>query len=196
MYEIVLKAHVNNKQETAKKLSTFATYKKHVEKHDVYWLLQNTHSKIEKNILVRIREEISNTNNKEKKEYLITYKHKSLQFDKENKAYEVNNEYEFRIDDKTPFEVILKDSGYHVKVKKNKSTDIWQVENASLELSTIDLLGDFLEIEILSKTNDEKTVKLYRNQLFKLLQKSGLSRDAIENRYYSEMIENLEKENK
>lgn len=196
MYEIELKAHVLSKEKTATKLNSFAQYKAHIEKHDVYWLLGMSENQTHTGITVRIREEQYTTNNKKvKKRILVTHKRKQLKYDNNQKAYEVNEEYEFTLKDKTPFEVILQDSGYHIQLVKSKITDTWKYDKATLELSTVENIGDFLEIEFLSETNDENTVSLYQAKLFELLQKSGLSENDIENRYYSEIIEEEKRNN-
>ncbi|WP_059369720.1 hypothetical protein [Treponema endosymbiont of Eucomonympha sp.] len=49
-------------------------------------------------------------------------------------------------------------------------------------------LGDFLEIEILSRTGDEATVAGARRELESLLARSGVPLSAVESRYYSEML--------
>ncbi|OJF76489.1 MAG: hypothetical protein BKP49_06545 [Treponema sp. CETP13] len=194
MYEIELKARVENKTKTTEKLNSFAKYITHIEKNDVYWLQDNSGTTTHTGISVRIREEIKTLNDATtKKNLLVTHKRKKLEYNKEGSAVEVNQEYEFELTDRKPFEVILEDSGYHIQLRKSKSTDTWEYDGALFELSTIPYLGDYLEIEILTDKHDEKTVTMYKKKLFNLLEKSGLTSSDIENRYYSEMIENLQR---
>ena len=49
-------------------------------------------------------------------------------------------------------------------------------------------LGFFIEIEILSETNDTKTVQNCHAELLSILEKCSLPQTAIETRYYSEML--------
>ncbi|HZK19278.1 MAG TPA: class IV adenylate cyclase [Treponemataceae bacterium] len=192
MYEIELKARVKNKEETTHIINSFATQKNHITRHDVYWIL-NINS--QPPVIVRIREEITENENITK-QIFVTYKRKKLQFDTTNKAIEVNEEFECIIHNRKSFETILEDSGYSKYLSKNKTVDSWKYGKANIELCTIDTLGDFLEIEILSKKNDEKTVLMHRKELLHILTKSGLHHNDIENRYYSEMLKNIKKEQK
>ena len=57
MYEIELKAHTYNKEETIKILNTFAKYIGFFQKHDSYYKLQKQNSN--DFISVRIRKELS-----------------------------------------------------------------------------------------------------------------------------------------
>ena len=65
---------------------------------------------------------------------------------------------------------------------------LWHYDGAHLELCTVERLGDFMEIEILTESNDEKTVSQTKEKLLKMLSKCGISEDKIENRYYSQML--------
>ena len=62
----------------------------------------------------------------------------------------------------------------------------WHYDGANLELCHVARLGDFLEIEILSENTSEKPVSQSREKLSKMLSKSGIPEDNIENRYYSQ----------
>ena len=73
-------------------------------------------------------------------------------------------------------------------LKKQKTVLSWHYDGANLELCHVARLGDFLEIEILSENNSEKTVSQSREKLLKMLSKCGIPEDKIENRYYSQML--------
>jgi len=59
---------------------------------------------------------------------------------------------------------------------------------ANIEVCNVPPLGDFIEIEILSKTKDEKTVKNIQKELISILQRCKISESDIESKYYSEML--------
>ena len=61
----------------------------------------------------------------------------------------------------------------------------------SFELCNVPPLGDFLEIEILIKDDSEEKVRSAQEKLFELLDMTGMGRDKIEQRYYSEMLREL-----
>ena len=75
MYEVELKAWLDNKTETENKLKNFATFDGFFEKQDTYYHLTS------KNISVRIREEkITRQINQIENQILFTYKKKESRF--------------------------------------------------------------------------------------------------------------------
>jgi len=179
MTEIELKAHVSDPAATEKKICAFATFTKETEKFDAYWKNANT-------VKVRIREEEGVT--------VVTYKKKELRGD-----IEVNDEKEFTIDDREAFETLITDLGFSrdsIKHKKTKSFDYVAHDGAgnangtpvTIELSRVDPLGWFVEIEILKDNPDSETIERSRKTLSETLKLCGIGEDAIEKRYYTEMI--------
>jgi adenylate cyclase class IV len=53
----------------------------------------------------------------------------------------------------------------------------------------VEKLGNFLELEILSKTDAQPVIEKSRSRLLELLEICGISSGKIENRYYSEMLQ-------
>ncbi len=49
-------------------------------------------------------------------------------------------------------------------------------------------LGWFIEVEILSETDDEKTVEAAKDQIVSFLNELGIPSEAHEPRYYMEML--------
>ena len=180
MYEIELKAHVDNYKKTNQTIDTFAEFLGEISKKDTYWKLQ------EKSIQVRVREELINNHI----DLLVTYKQKELRNTEDNNAvhFEVNQEKEFHIDNRESFEAILIDSGFKISLKKEKYVKQWKFNNVLIELCTIPPLGDFLELEILSESNDDKTTKECIEMLKSILLKSNIPFEKIEHRYYSEIL--------
>jgi adenylate cyclase class 2 len=74
---------------------------------------------------------------------------------------------------------------------KHKDTKRWNFEDTLIEVSYVDKLGDFIEIEILSETADtERTIEAHK-KLLRTLEKAGVPEENIETRYYSELLENV-----
>lgn len=178
MFEIELKAHVNNRENTIILLNEFCTYLGHIKKSDTYYNLK------EKNVTCRIRTQ-SSTENKS----FITYKNKSKITSSDNSTYEVNKEYESEISNPEAVEKLLLDSGFEISLTKSKDTLQWKKDTpygeALIELCTVPPIGDFLELEILSQIDNNK---LIHDELKNLILKFGLQLTDIEPRYYSELL--------
>ena len=208
MYEIELKAHVYNRDELIPKLNADARYLGTAEKTDIYWRLTafvrdgaidandkagtERPDKAEKNaenpLTVRIRTECTETAAKEKTcRHLVTYKQKRRDCE-ENVALEVNDEKEFVVSDRTEFERFLHKAGFEAVSEKHKKSMQWEKDGVLIELCTVEPLGDFLEMEILSETTDENRVNEARFALEKLLKKYGIPLEQIEPMYYSELL--------
>lgn len=194
MYEIELKAHVENRQQIIKNLERFADFAGAVEKDDTYY----SNSINGKTIKIRIRKETPFSTTEipnapaisAHKSVILTYKRKEIR-EENGHGFEVNDEKEIFLSEAEPFECFLEDTGFKSTLTKHKIVLTWHYDNAHLELCTVDKLGDFIEIEILSEHNDEKQIEEAREKLLKLLAKCGISQDKIENRYYSQMLEDL-----
>jgi len=205
MTEIELKAHVLDRATLVNSLNAFATHQGSVIKDDTYYATNGT-ANVRK---IRIRRETRKTDSKEAVTYLLTYKRKELRTDElTGTALEVNDEQECEISSPQPFISFLTDSGCTVDLIKHKEVDDWTKPlsptlltdaglaptplTATFELCTVPPLGDFLEIEVLSAVNDEKTVSIIRREIESLLEKVGIPKSCIERRYYSEMLKSLQ----
>lgn len=195
MFEIELKAHVHERQKVIDALNAFAAFSEKVERHDTYWHIPS--AKAEKGyISARIRRE--KVENKET--VFLTYKRKELIESTDGKKTEVNDEKECTLSNAKAIEALFTDAGFLTAATKDKIVYDWTCTTpsgkATLELCTVPPLGDFLEIEILSPSNDEKTTEKAQKELYNLLEKSGISVTAVENRYYTEMLkETADKKN-
>lgn len=191
MYEIELKAHVLDRKSVIQNLEKFAAFSGAVEKDDTYY--SNTING--KSIKVRIRKETPFSTQEvpnapqttSQKSVIFTYKRKEI-LEKNGTSIEVNDEKELFLSDADAIEAFLFDTGFKTTLKKQKTVLSWHYDGANLELCHVARLGDFLEIEILSENNSEKTVSQSRGKLLKMLSKCGISEDKIENRYYSQML--------
>ncbi len=197
MYEIELKAHVKNHGTVSERLDLFAKYIGKTEKHDTYWYLKspggekNAHG----NPNVRIRKETTNAGTA----ILLTYKHKEKIENNCGTTFELNDEKECSLSDAIPLETFLSDIGFYPAIQKHKTVYDWEVNTvygkALFELCTVPPLGDFLEIEILSDSNETDIVAGIRTELEKLLIKCGIPLSEIEPRYYTDMIAEAECKN-
>lgn len=183
MYEIELKAHIDSVFEIEERVKPFAQYLGACEKSDVYWSRRKPGTG-QKEISIRIREE--------KSEHHIscvaTYKRKELRQDHDGGAYEVNDEQEFSIDNRSAFEFFLKDDGLIPVLNKHKRVRQWKTADVLIELCDVDCLGAFIELEILSRSSAADDVSHATAQLYDVMSRCGVPLSAVEPRYYSEML--------
>ena len=189
MFEVELKAHVDNRKALIDKINTFAKYSGYVKRDDYYWGKGT--------VKIRIRKQ-TNLDNSENTSHdkadnciLLTYKRKELRPDSNGNSIEVNDEKETVIDDAVPLESFLQDAGFTITLNKVKEVMDWEYDGATLELCNVKGLGDFLEIEIMSPSDDKKCIAKLRNKLLTILDKTCIDRSRIEDRYYSEMLDEL-----
>ena len=196
MIEIELKARVYNLEKTIQKLNSFAKFSGHLERHDTYWSIISPKNPAKK-ITARIRQEIKDG----KQTVFLTYKRKKLVeniTDGKSFQTEVNEENESELSDEKAVEFLLKDSGFKISSTKEKYVSVWIYDTkygkAVLELCKIPPLGNFLEIEILCdpKKQDNNETAGIQSELLNILEKSGIPREQIENRFYSDMLKEIQ----
>jgi predicted adenylyl cyclase CyaB len=56
------------------------------------------------------------------------------------------------------------------------------------ELSEVEGLGWFIELEIIADNEDRETIEAGRGRLLSLLKSLGIGEEQIEERYYSDML--------
>ena len=175
MFEIEIKAWLDNPSETEQILYSFADYKGESFKSDVYWYNK------ERNVKIRIREEklISETNTKKNTIY-VTGKIKTV-----SEGIEINSENEFQISDKSAFELFLNQAGFFLQSAKTKTSKNFYAQNCHIELVSVDGIGQFIEIEILSSSNEPSVVEQNRSILMSILGKCHIPEKNIEPRFYS-----------
>lgn len=199
MVEIELKAHVQDVVSLAAQLEQNAQFQRCCYKSDTYW------KESQKQIQIRIREEQTlftephffqaeqwpferaAIQSADKEEILVTYKQKELR----EAAFEVNQEHEFHVDKREPLETFLQDAGFVVSIKKEKLVAAWQWDEVLLELCSIPELGNFLELEILCDSDSPPVVAGAHKTLRKVLAACGIQEDAIESRYYSQLLQEV-----
>ena len=127
-------------------------------------------------------------------ETVVTYKRKELQGD-----IEVNDEREFSIGDRAAFETLITDLGFKPFIKKEKKTKTFSYSavggtSVGIELSLVEGLGWFVELEILADNPDEAETARARDILRETLTKCDVDPSAIESRYYTDMLASLTQE--
>lgn len=213
MYEIEMKAWLLDRARAEAALNRIGTFEGIVDKDDVYWKPQSAadtgkNADIKK---VRVRREVITAANGgvETAQTVVTTKNKQVRDD-----FEVNKESEFTVSDADAFESFLLQLGFRVAHKKHKRTHGWKcplsfnqaespqtadgtaknkdhptlVQSAHAEIAEVSAVGTFLEIEILSPTNDENAVRECRQKLNELFSLCGVAKTEIETRYYSDLL--------
>lgn len=181
--EIELKAWVDDPEGTSLRISGFAEERGLFLKEDAYWrpLIGGRPGDGPAPNLgsgVRIRREGAAAT--------VNFKRKEVR-----SGMEVNDEREFRVSDADAMGELLSRLGLGVWIRKRKSGRAWDWEGMTIELSEIEGLGTFVELEILSERDDAATVAAARSRLLEGLRRCGVGEDRIEGRYYTEMLEGL-----
>lgn len=184
MKEIELKARVADICTVEKLIGTFATFERSVVRDDTYYV--NSSLKGRK---IRFRLETCGKN----QSWLVTYKKKENIISSDGTPTEVNEELETAVENPEPFLKFLEDEGYVVYLKKHKEVRDWTFEDATLELCNVPPLGWFLEIEILGQDDSPDTISKAQKKLRELLIRSGLTEKNIEERYYSQLLKEYNK---
>jgi adenylate cyclase class 2 len=218
LFEIELKAWVDDSKIVKERISALAEFTADFEKDDLYWFPVSRPKPLSAAPLssVRIRKETLKPQDKEPEHLvLVTYKIKELR-----DGIEINDEKEFAVTApsdteaarkaaQSAFEGLLHRLGLEPGVSKKKQGTAWKYaagigagtgdgnsrdcgsEPISVELSRVDRLGIFVELEILTGSNDPETVNTAHARLMALLKLIGICEDKIETRYYNEMLANL-----
>ncbi len=112
---------------------------------------------------------------------ILTVKHR-----RRGQGIEVNEEFEFPIPNASPWDRMLRKSGFPLKARKVKRCKAYQFGKFRIELNTVKGLGHFLEIECLAKS--EKQVPEKRKKLVALFRKLGFSPKDFERKLYLELL--------
>jgi len=190
--EIELKARVMDSEALRLLLFEKAQYLYSFEKEDTYYF-PTDNSDIPKSG-VRLRAESRNfSGGAEKKTAYVTYKTKEVR-----DGIEINDENEFEIRSTRNnagmvFDGFLKMMGLRPGYSKRKKGWAFSKDEINAELLQVEKLGWFLELEIVvddieAPDNKDAIVEEKRKRLMDFLSNLGIEKDAIESRYYSEML--------
>jgi adenylate cyclase class 2 len=183
--EIELKARVTDPQDLKDKLSNTAVFKGTYEKNDIYYYPGSQFAISEESDYgVRIRNEaFADSNGITKEANIVTYKIKEIR-----DGIEVNDENEFEVSSAEVFEKFLKHQGFREKVRKRKTGSSYDYNGMTIELSEVQGLGWFVELEILIAGRDNEEIEKEKDRLLAFLDKLEISRASIESRSYTSML--------
>jgi len=212
--EIELKAHVKNSETMKLLLSEKAKYEWIFEKEDTYWISgvlspgekagNKTSGPIPRQQSGTIESDSPITRirlRKEKRSYpdgtidslvFVTYKMKKV-----IDGIEINDEHEFEIrslpgassgNGTADFDEFLRMTGCTPCASKRKEGWLFSKEEINAELTKVEGLGWFIELEILAGDNREETVSAEKEKLLSFLNELGIEKEAIESRFYTEML--------
>jgi adenylate cyclase class 2 len=184
--EIEIKAWADDWKLVKNRIDSFAQCTGTYEKSDVYWIIPEKMKAFAPEITsgVRIRNEsFINIDNQKNIMTKVCFKKKEVRTD-----MEVNIEKEFDISDAAVCEELLSNLGLVRGPSKHKKGFSWNYEDMTIELSEVEHLGWFCELEIIADHDDSDFVALSRNRLYEVLQKTGIDSSRIESRYYTEML--------
>ena len=187
MTEIELKAWVDDPEAAVRRIRTFGSNEEEYDKADAYWLPAaaggDRHSVLGSG--VRVRRERRGLPGAEAvpDDAVVNFKRKEVR-----DGMEVNDEREFAISDASVFEELLQRIGFAVSVRKRKTGRSWKHDGMTMELSLVEGLGWFVELEILAEDDSTATVAAARRRLLDALARVGVPESRIENRYYTEML--------
>lgn len=171
-YEVECKAWIKDKRALLQAISARGRFLRHEEKEDLYF----GHKRGQR-IVFRLR----SVNGKD----LITIKKKRI-----SQGMEVNRELEFAIPNREEFLQFMGYLGYLPLQKKQKSTDLFEVDGLSVEVNTLKGLGEFLEIELVCEHREE--VPAARERIFELFASLGIARSDLEERSYRHLLDEKE----
>ena len=126
---------------------------------------------------------------------IVTYKEKSL-----DGGTEINREHEFTVSDVDAFAAFVEGVGFSPCVRKRKEGEVFRWGETNVELSFVETLGWFVEIERIVETGPGVTrgpedaemvaaaVEEAKGTIHALLDRMGIGSDKIEKRYYVDML--------
>ena len=173
-YEIEVKAWVSDPAGLEEQLQERGTFLRHFEKNDVYFEGEATYGG--QPLTVRIREDGEKS--------LCTFKERQIL-----DGVEHNREWEFTIGDPLAMETLLLRLGLPEFVRKRKTGVAYHLEDLLVELSEVEGLGHFVEIEILVDSSAEEAVQVRAKQRVReTLTSLGIPESAIESKQYTKLL--------
>lgn len=169
--EVEIKAWVDDFKALKRVLDSRYKLDREYEKEDVYLKGIDSITQEEKEIRLR----------KVGEQSIVTFKERSHQG-----KVEVNIEKEFAVDNGKNFLYTMEQLGFIPYIRKNKKGYCYKENSINIELSHVEKLGDFIEIEYI--TDCDTKVDDAKNSIFKILDDLKIPRDKIEDKFYVEML--------
>jgi adenylate cyclase class 2 len=193
--EIELKAHVKGGEALKRLLFEKAEYLYAFEKEDTYYFPSSPSNIPRSGVRLRGESKTLSDGTVRKAAY-VTYKTKEVR-----DGIEVNDEKEFEVCSSqcspiAVFDEFLKMAGLKPGFSKRKRGWAFSRDEINAELLEVEKLGWFLEMEIVVDNVErgimkDTTVEEKKKQLMEFLSDLDIEKDAIESRYYSEMLKKL-----
>ena len=178
--EIELKAHVSDYEAIKCILSEKGEYLGAFEKEDSYWFTEEASKSCKE---YRLRKEKRVIDGTEKSACFIGYKKKEVR-----EEIEINDEREFEVKPGEVVEEFFQDLDLRPGISKRKKGWAYSWEGITAELVEVDGLGWFIELEILSNNNKSESFDAAKKRLLDFLASLGIEKEAIESRFYTEML--------
>lgn len=169
--EVEIKAWVDDFNQLKEALDKKYKFDREYEKEDVY--LKGIDSITEEEKEIRLRSVGDG--------FIVTFKERSHQ-DK----VEVNIEKEFTVDNDKNFLYTMEKLGFVPYIRKNKKGYCYKSNHINIELSHVEKLGDFVEIEYI--TDSDTNVEDAKIAIYEILDNLNISRDKVEDKFYVEML--------
>ncbi len=181
MMEVELKARVSDPEATRGRLESFCRLDRDFDKRDAYWQGPRRLEDGDRRGF-RLRTDGGDS--------FVTFKDKRLEG-----GIEVNCEREFTVSDQSAFVEFAWRLGCEPHFEKRKRGSRYEAvagaasgTSVGLELAEIEGIGWFLEIEALVPENDPGAVARAQGEIRSLLAQAGIGEEAIEPRFYSELL--------
>lgn len=179
MFEYELKAHIDQIETVAAKLEALGAVipRTRIVREDRYYSIDGS---ADPDSMIRLRID--------EHRMIVTRKRKHT----DATGFEMNEEIEFSVSDAEAFERFCQSLGAKTHIDKRKEGYIGKYgQSIQVELWQVAGLGAFLELEILSEDDGIHTRETCRRELFELLERLGIPREAIEPRYYIQMLASI-----
>ncbi len=174
MNEIELKFKIKNFDNLNKKIKDLGCiFEKKVTQIDtVYFEKNNKYFEIKPGTIV-MRTRIINGKKK-----FITLKVRANDF-------YASKEIEFQVENSKKIEDFIETLGYVKAIDFTKERITTSYKNFNICIDQIDVLGDYIEIEVLTEDNN---INMYKEQILNFAEKLGIDVNDLENRYYPQII--------
>jgi predicted adenylyl cyclase CyaB len=172
-FEVELKARLPDPEETEAIAAQLGTFEAEIYKEDIYFRRRNDASLVPRD-RYRLRRQAGRV--------IVTFKQKVS-----TGGVVVNKETDFEVDDAHAFFQFADRFGFAPFVAKRKTSRVYKIGRAYVELNHVEYLGYFVEIEILCDEQDQ--VPLARLEIGRLFNRLGLADEDLEPRYYIMMIQ-------
>lgn len=173
-YEIEVKARLGDPEALRRELAAEALEVHDYVKEDVYFRADTGQE-------FRLRREGGGA--------VCTFKEKTIR-----DGVEVSREVEFSLSDPDAFEELVGRTGATVYARKRKTGSVFRLADAKVEVSHVDRLGDFVEVERMVEEDDAERHAAAEETVRRLLRRFGIADEAIEARPYTALLAELERD--